>query len=291
MNGLSMPPETILSITNALQTRLKILFYHTVFLSSEAAACRFISVLRRQAFARASVKVLYLEPPVPLDSGSKILQLCEHLEEVSLRIPVFDADASNIFLPHLDLLPLKFLTADLSAIFGDRQIVHLPGIPTFNHITHLHMSNVWVLWCGSIGLPQLEQLTHLSLHVNTSHAHLTSLKDILSSKNLQVLVLWRHEYESYGRVQCFLSSANISDPRIVIMNCTLFREYSNEDHACWEYAGAIVQWRKASQGENHLEVCWPFTYKSRAAGSFDTNISLAHELFHFFPITLHSCVH
>ena len=286
-----MLPEMILSITNALQTRLKIPFYHTVFLSAEAVAYRFISMLWRQAFARASVKVLYLEPPVPPDSGSKVLQLCEHLEEVLLRILIFDADASNIFLPHLDSLPLKFLTADLSAVFGNRQIVYLPGISTFNHITHLHVSNVWVLWGGSIGLPQLEQLTHLSLHVNTSHMHLTNLKDLLSSKNLQVLVLWRREHESYGRVQCFLSSANISDPRIVIMKCTLFCEYSNEDHAFWEYASAIVEWRKASQGENHLEVCWPFTYKLHAAGSFDTNISLAHKLFHFFPIALHSCVH
>jgi hypothetical protein len=215
----------------------------------------FVSMLQTQEFARAAVKVLLVEFSVSAESCTRILQLCEGLEELSLHIPVLShhtldiSSAPKPFLPHLYKFYLKSLTVNLSTIFADSESVYLPRVPLFKRITHLHITNTWILWGRSTGIDSLVHLTHLSVHVNTSHMDIPQLRILLLRDNLQVLVLWRREPESYQQVQCSLSSVHILDPRVVIMNSTLFREYVYEEHAFWDYIDAVVSWQKATMGK------------------------------------------
>lgn len=145
------------------------------------------------------MKVLHLESTVSAESCTRILQLCEGLEELSLHVPVLfrHTQALNIgsgakpFLPHLYKFYLKSLTVNLSTIFADSESVYLPQVPLFKRITHLHITNAWILWGRSTGLDSLVHLTHLSVHINTSHTDILQLKTLLLRDNLQVLVLWR----------------------------------------------------------------------------------------------------
>ena len=260
----------VCSHVNLSIDRLKKLFYYNVVLTSDTKALSFISTLRTEELVRAAVKALHLESSVSVESCTRILQLCEGLEELSLHVLVFPRHAitssfdspAKPLLPHLyKFYKLRSLTINLSTIFVGDEAVYLPRVPLFERITHLHIINAWVLWCRSTGLESLANLTHLSLHISTLHVHVHHLRTLLRSDRLQVLVLWRREPETYNHVQCCLSSIHIRDARIVIMNNALFREYTHEEHAFWDYVGAMVSWRKASMGKIS-RTHWLVTYKN-----------------------------
>ncbi|KAI6145591.1 hypothetical protein BKA82DRAFT_21480 [Pisolithus tinctorius] len=145
---------------------------------------------------------------------------------------------------------LTSLSMDLAAAFYDPTIF-LPDLHLLRHIERLHLMNGWVARCGLyISLQELRQLTHLSFHIHppgqaAMHAEILS-KILEDFTRLQVIILWRVEYQKCEEVYSNLEQHSLADHRIVVFNTAHFAEYAWPVNSFWKLAESIVQW----QGDN-----------------------------------------
>lgn len=166
---------------------------------------------------------------------------------MTLQIPVNRLEEDNPLIEPLDRLPLTHLSLNLSAIFFHPSM-QLSDRPALTRIRQLHISNTWALTQGvTLGIQQLHQLTHLSLHVcfTSMSTDLQTLQSILvQCPNLQILLLWRMEYEDYDQVRVVLHHGGLEDDRIVIFDTPSFYALTEEGTDFWSEAEEIVRWRR-----------------------------------------------
>ncbi|KAG2037993.1 hypothetical protein BDR03DRAFT_862841, partial [Suillus americanus] len=233
--------------------RIEGLMYHTIVLTNEMRAHRFISSLHsRPALASENIKSLCLCGTVQLATAAEVVQLCSSVDSLALWIlPEGDNHVvPDVLLLALNGLPLLQLSIQLSTVFRRTPRPFLPSIPMFHKVTHLELLEGWVVWGFPIGIPCLTQLTHISLQVFTSWTTPILLQMILSDcVLLRVLVL--HVTEDVGRVERWLREhEGLDDPRIVV---TAKSPRDNWDRvACdgmslWQYGDYITSYRNTTQ--------------------------------------------
>lgn len=180
------------------------------------------SLQSRPAFTRTTVKVLQLQPSVTPKQGAKILQLCQGLQELVLKIITDLPDNQNPLRAPLNTLRLTTLSLDLvSAFYGP--MISLADLPLLTRIERLHLTNGWVARRGLyIGLPKLSQLTHVSFPVQLPGQN-SIRTEILAYMlqvfhRLQVVILWRMPYQESQAMYDFLVERGLLDCRVVIFN-------------------------------------------------------------------------
>ncbi|KAG1884206.1 uncharacterized protein F5891DRAFT_971483, partial [Suillus fuscotomentosus] len=228
------------------------LIYHTIVLTSETRACRFIDSLHsRPALASKNVKSLCLCGTVQLATAAEVMHLCSSVCSLALWIlpEGHNHTVPDFLLEELNGLPLLRLSIQLSTVFCRTARPFLPSIPIFNNITHLELLEGWVLWGSSIGIPCLTQLTHISLRVFTKQTAPALLQMILSDcVILEVLVL--RVTEEVGTVEKWLLEyEGLDDPRIVV---TTKSPHDTWDHVAsdgmslWQYGDYVAKCQSAT---------------------------------------------
>ncbi|KAI9454729.1 hypothetical protein HD554DRAFT_2178836 [Boletus coccyginus] len=151
-----------------------------------------------------------------------------------------------------NLSHLNVLCVDLSSIFNTRTI-YLPNVPIFHRITRLHLTNAWATWNpagNSIGLEELKQLTHLSLHLSTS---LSFGRDLLSS---------------YHAATCVLLGADLKDERVLVLDDELLRHHMLDDNL-WTSAEHVIKQRRNTEvtpSDGNDDVIMPYIAKPADPG-------------------------
>lgn len=228
---------------------LEPILYRVVDVRHQRMAELLISSLRpRPAFAKRAVKVLRLRPAVLPERGAEILEVCRGLQELTLQTSANQPDDENPLRGPLCALRPTTLSIDLaSAFYGP--MIFLPDLPLLCRIERLHLTNSWVARRGlHIGLQELCQLTHLSFHIRPPGQHVTHI-EVLSEilrrfVRLQVVVLWRMEYQDSKETYTDLERHNFLDRRIVVFNTAHFGEHAGPRSSFWEVAEHVVQWRE-----------------------------------------------
>jgi len=228
--------------------RVQKIVYHSAILRTDSAAQCFITSLEyRPQFAISAVRTLYIGVAVRDTHAAQILHLCKGITDLTLRVVCHHLGTKNPFIEPLDALPLTSLSTDLSGIFHNQRS-YLPNLQVAHRITHLHLTNAWSSWMGfPVGLTRLIQLTHLSVPWSTSRSDFDLIREILTSIDLKVLVLWRSEYERYDDLIDNLQRERLNDHRIICLNSVLYSPYLVYG-GFWEYAEELVNWRKKVEG-------------------------------------------
>jgi len=209
----------------------------------------FIYSLQSQpVFARTAVKVLQLRLSVTPEQGAKILQLCQGLQELALKIITDLPDDQNPLRVPLNSLQLTTLSLDLaSAFYG--LIISLADLPLLNCIERLHLTNGWVAMRGLyIGLPKLSQLMHVSFPVQPpgqNNIRTEILVYMLQAfHRLQVIILWCMPYQESQTIYDFLVERGILDRRVVVFNAARFTDCAQSVGGIWRLGEMVVQWRE-----------------------------------------------
>ncbi|KAI5984064.1 hypothetical protein EDD15DRAFT_2198775 [Pisolithus albus] len=217
-----------LLVAKRIHCWLEPILYRMVDVRHQRMAELLISSLRpRPAFAKRAVKVLRLRPAVLPEQGAYILELCRGLQELTLQTTANQPDDENPLRGPLCALRPTTLSMDLaSAFYGPT--VFLPDLPLLCRIERLHLTNSWVARRGlHIGLQEL------------------LLSEILRRfTRLQVVVLWRMEYQDCRETYTDLERHNFLDRRIVVFNTAHFAEHAGPRNSFWEVAEHVVQWRE-----------------------------------------------
>ncbi|KAG6379306.1 hypothetical protein JVT61DRAFT_11761 [Boletus reticuloceps] len=208
----------------------------------------FISSLQsRPAFARTTVKVLHLRLSVTPEQGAEVLQLCQGLQELTLKIITDLPDNQNPLHTPLNALQLTTLSLDLTlAFYGP--MISLANLPLLTRVERLHLTNGWVARRGLyIGLQELRRLTHVSFLVQQpgqQTIHTEILVYILRYfHRLQAVIMWRMPHQESQVIYDFLMEREIRDRRVVIFNVARFTECARSDGGIWKLADMVVQWR------------------------------------------------
>ncbi|KAG1841185.1 hypothetical protein C8R48DRAFT_781495 [Suillus tomentosus] len=244
--------RSCLLVAQRVQNWTEGLIYHTIVLTSETRACRFIDSLHsRPALASKNVKSLCLCGTVQLATAAEVMHLCSGVCSLALWIlpEGHNHTVPDFLLEELNGLPLSRLSIQLSTVFRRTARPFLPSIPIFNIITHLELLEGWVLWGSSIGIPCLTQLTHISLRVFTKQTAPALLQMILSDcVILEVLVL--RVTEEVGTVEKWLLEyEGLDDPRIVV---TTKSPHDTWDHVAsdgmslWQYGDYVAKCQSAT---------------------------------------------
>lgn len=208
----------------------------------------FIYSLQSQpAFAR-TVKVLQLRLSVTPEQGAKILQLCQGLQELALKIITDLPDDQNPLRAPLSTLQLTTLSLDLaSAFYGP--MISLSDLPLLNRVKRLHLTNGWVARRGLyIGLLKLSQLTHVSFPVQPPGQN-SICTEILAYMlqvfhRLRVVILWHMPYQTSQVIYDSLRAQGFLDRRVVIFNAARFADCAQSVGGIWRLGEMVVQWRE-----------------------------------------------
>lgn len=218
-------------------------------LASERIAGKFLSsVQHRPEFAEASVKVLHLGVALRIETAHRILDICLGIEDLTLQSLCHLQGVNPLLRPLQGLTHLRVLSINLSSIFNKR-IIFLPNVEAFHRVTHLHISSAWAVWAGSsIGIAQLPNITHISLHLSTIRTQPAILRDILARDTTEALVLWRRTQVTYSKARRFLEDCGLVDRRIVVLDL-YFDSHYNRDGGFWGYVERLIEWRASNDGE------------------------------------------
>ncbi|KIO07294.1 hypothetical protein M404DRAFT_941210 [Pisolithus tinctorius Marx 270] len=214
-NELLMRIFHIRKFTHVL-SRTEHFLYEKVILAEEAWALYFLSSLQsRPEFAARSVRFLRIKPAVQLRTAIEILQLCCGLVDLILQIVPCVPGRSYCLIDTLNTLPLKSLSLSLSLVFDNSPSFSLHSVAFFCQLTHLEIKEGWVLWGSTIGLEQLNHLTHLAVRLSTQWTQASLIKQILTNcSRLKLLVLW--STEASDEVKAYMRYWEISDKRIIL---------------------------------------------------------------------------
>ena len=198
------------------------------------------------AFARTTIKVLHLRQRVTPKQGARILQLCQGLQQLSLKIATNLPDHQNPLGGPLATLPLTLLSLDLaSAFYGP--MVSLTDLAVLNRIEHLHLTNSWVARRGLyVGLPKLSQLTHISFPVQpTQNGICTEIVAFMLSvfHQLRVVILWHMPYQDSQAIYDLLEERGLLDRRVVVFNAAWFECCAQSNSGIWGLGEMVLQWR------------------------------------------------
>ncbi|KAI5996717.1 hypothetical protein EDD15DRAFT_2364859 [Pisolithus albus] len=231
--------------------RLEPVAYRVVHLPSDRVAKKFLqSVESRPEFAEKTVKVLFFAAAVAIETAGKILGICRGIEELTLRVPCHLIGKNPVLQPMNALQQLRALSIDLASIFNNR-VIYLPNIDILHRVTHLHISNAWASWQGgsqTIGVEGLEQITHLSFHLSMLRTDTSMLKGVLRRDNLVAMVLWQKWSVTDDQVEEWLTSHDLADRRIVILNSADFFS-AMQGGGFWNYVECVVDWRRKNDAE------------------------------------------
>ena len=186
---------------------------------------------------------------VPLDTATSILALCTGVKSLNMRFPCHLIGRNPILAPLENLQRLKILHVDLSMIFNT-QVIFLPNVSIFHHVTHLHLTNAWATWypvANLIGLEQLTQITHLSLFLSTIRTLPGVLRKILDRDTLAVLVRWKHFLIPHSAAMRFLADSGINDKRVLLLDERFFRNHTL-DGVFWAAAEQVVKLCEGMEG-------------------------------------------
>ncbi|KAI9572487.1 hypothetical protein HD554DRAFT_2036060 [Boletus coccyginus] len=137
--------------------------------------------------------------------------------------------------------------------------IYLPNVPIFHRITRLHLTNAWATWNpagNSIGLEELKQLTHLSLHLSTVRMLPVLLRKILDRENLAVLVSLEE------------TCANLKDERVLVLDDELLRHHMLDDNL-WTSAEHVIKQRRDTEvtpSDGNDDVIMPYIAKPADPG-------------------------
>ena len=234
----------------AICNRIEPLLYETVDLYCQPMAESFIHSLQsRPAFASTAVKVLSLRLSVTPEQGAKILQLCQGLQELALKIVTDLPDNQNPLRKPLNTLRLSTLSLDLASVFYG-PMVSLTDLPLLKRIKRLHLTNGWVARRGLyLGLPYLTQLTHVSFPVQPSvqhNIHTDLLAFMLQAfHELQLVILWRMPYQDSQVIYDLLLERGLLDRKVVVFNSAQFADCAQFSvGGIWKLGEMIVRQRE-----------------------------------------------
>ncbi|KAI9456728.1 hypothetical protein HD554DRAFT_2042524 [Boletus coccyginus] len=229
-----------------------------------------MSMDHRPDFARTTVKTLCLNVSIRLDMAASILALCTGVKCLNMHFPCHPIGENPILGPLNDLSHLNVLCVDLSSIFNTRTI-YLPNVSIFHRITRLHLTNAWATWNpagNSIGLEELKQLTHLSLHLSTVRMLPVLLRKILDRENLAVLVIWKRPVISYHATTRVLLGADLKDERVLVLDDELLRHHMLDDNL-WTSAEHVIKQRRDTEvtpSDGNDDVIMPYIAKPADPG-------------------------
>ncbi|KIK13990.1 hypothetical protein PISMIDRAFT_17614 [Pisolithus microcarpus 441] len=243
--------HTYLLVARRVQLWLEPILYRIVHLTTEKVAKKFLhSVKSHPKFAETTVKVLFFRATVEIETAGTILKVCNGIEDLTLRIPCHLIGKNPLLGPLDALQQLHTLSVDLASIFNNR-VIYLPNIDVLHRVTHLHISNAWASWQGgsqTIGVEELEQVTHLSIHFSTMRTDVSILRGILERDNLTVMVLWRKASMTEDQIREWLRSHELIDRRIVILNSADFFS-TVQSGGFWKNVESLVEWRRRTNAE------------------------------------------
>ena len=202
--------------------------------------------LRPQQFQRM-VNSLCIKGDVQLNTAAGILSLCRGTTSLALWIAPSDFSGEmNPLLHSLNALPLVSLSLSISLILNSSSCISLSTIPVFSSLTHLEILNNWVLWGSTVGLQDLDRLTHLCLHVDTRRTNPALVKSLLDDSRFRVFAF--RTSEDHATVRKFLERSDLVDPRIVLVHHS-WSDFRADDMSLWRNTEQIVEWRYAKQGK------------------------------------------
>lgn len=152
----------------------------------------------------------------------------------------------NLLLRSLNALPLMTLSLSISLIFNHSSCVSLSTIPVFRLLSHLEIINHWILWGSTVGLQDLDGLTHLCLHVDRQRTKPVLVKLLLNNPHFRIFVF--RISEDSATMHKFLEQNDLVDPRIVLVHRSR-SDFRADDMSLWRNAEQIVEWRYANQGK------------------------------------------
>ncbi|KAJ7081263.1 hypothetical protein C8R44DRAFT_823716 [Mycena epipterygia] len=147
-------------------------------------------------------------------------------------------------LPLLGAMPLRRLSARLSALFPSGPDFSLP---LFTNITHLNLLDwpgyTWNRWSG---LAQIPSLTHLSFH-NSPADPAFCHEALMHAKSLQVLAFFLSDDKEYLEFASRYATLAF-DPRFVILVIAgLFVDWARGGEDCWAKAEEFVAERRSGE--------------------------------------------
>ncbi|KAF8129607.1 hypothetical protein EV363DRAFT_1451122 [Boletus edulis] len=243
---LLVPRKTVhacLRVARRVQVWLQPSLYRVVCLPSEHNARSFVESLEHcPDFALSTVEALCLNVCISPKTAASVLALCSAVKSLNMRFPCHLIGTNPILAPLQLLSCVEMLHVDLSSIFNNARI-HLPDVSIFHRVIHLHLTNAWATWqpaASSIGLEELEQITHISLYLSTVRTLPTVLRNILDHKNLAVMVLWRQPFITYSEAKSFLAQSGLEDKRVLVLDQDLFRHHLL-DANFWSCAERVIE--------------------------------------------------